>query len=210
MGESSLNVLKDLDLEVSQGEFVSILGRSGSGKSTLLQILGCLDLADSGQYLLDGVDVFSLNDEYLSQLRAKKLGFVFQSFCLLPHLNVLRNVMVPMLYAGVPVETRESTAKDWLIRMGLGHRLYHRPSQLSGGERQRVAIARSMVNSPKLLLADEPTGNLDSEVRDLVFDELRRLQKEENVSLIIVTHDQELGYKADRALKLQDGRLCGL
>lgn len=208
VGGSKSLVLRDLNLQVRRGEFVAILGKSGSGKSTLLQILGCLDRPDSGSYKINGLDVLSLTDAETSRLRATLFGFVFQAFCLLPHLSVLRNVALPMMYAGEPPANRDELASHWLNKMGLSHRIHHFPSQLSGGERQRVAIARAMVNSPQVLLADEPTGNLDPAIRDQVFDHLRSLQREKDVSLIVVTHDPELGATADRVLRLEQGKLC--
>ena len=207
MGDSDLHVLKGINLEIRQGEFISIMGRTGAGKSTLLQILGCLEVPSSGSYHLDGESVEELDDDSLARVRNTKIGFVFQSFFLLSHLTVLQNAMVPMEYSGIPLQERKQRAMNWLQAFQMEHRLDHWPHQLSGGERQRVALARSMVNNPSLLLADEPTGNLDLKVRDEVIEILQNLQREFRVTLALVTHDQELGDLAQRKIVLRAGKI---
>lgn len=208
VGEEDLQVLKGIDLTIHHGEFVSIMGRSGAGKSTFLQILGCLDTASSGSYCLDGEEVQGLSEDQLALRRNQKIGFVFQSFYLLSHLTVLQNVMVPMEYSGIALSQRKEIASRWLESFSMSHRLNHWPHQLSGGERQRVALARSMVNNPKVLLADEPTGNLDLKVRDEVMKILQEVNESYDLTLIMVTHDQELGNLAPRKIVLRDGRVC--
>jgi putative ABC transport system ATP-binding protein len=185
------------------------MGRSGTGKSTLLQIIGCLDVPDSGSYLLNNTRVSGVSENILAEIRSKMIGFVFQSFCLLDHLTVLQNVMVPMEYSGVPHAFRRDVAMEWIKRFSIEHRATHRPSQLSGGERQRVALSRAMVNQPLLLLADEPTGNLDSHVRDEVFDIFRSLNYELGVTIVIVTHDAEIGERCKRILHMKEGLVQG-
>lgn len=205
-GESVAEVvaLDGVGLDIECGEFVAIVGASGSGKSTLLQILGCLDRADEGTYLLDGKDVQSLSGRELARVRNETIGFVFQSFHLLGDRDALENVALPLEYRrGAVSKTRP---REVLERVGLGERIKHRPSQLSGGERQRVAIARALVKQPQLLLCDEPTGNLDSDSGEQVLDLLSELQTELNTTLVLVTHDSKVAQRADRVLTLRDGR----
>lgn len=208
IGDVKLHILKNINLTIRQGEFVAIMGRSGSGKSTLLHILGCLDIPTSGVYRLNNIEVSSLNDKELSKVRCSQLGFVFQSFNLLPQLNVMENVEVPLLYAGVEQKERRKRCHEMLELVGLSDRIEHRPTQLSGGQMQRVAIARALVNNPVLVLADEPTGNLDTatsaEIMALFLDLNRRGR-----TIIMVTHDQQVAAYAHRVLHIVDGSFQG-
>jgi len=206
-GDVEIPVLRGIDLEVEDGEYVAIMGRSGAGKSTLMNILGCLDRPTSGTYELGGREVGSLPDDALSEIRGNEIGFVFQSFHLLRNLAVRENVELPMEYRGVGRGERRARAEDLLERVGLGHRTEHLPRQLSGGERQRVAIARALVNRPSLLLADEPTGNLDSTVQESILGLFADLQRETGVTLLVVTHDRTIGEAADRRVVVSDGRV---
>ena len=205
-GDLTVNALDQLDLIVREGDYMAVMGASGSGKSTAMNILGCLDRPSSGCYRLNGVAVEQLDDDALADLRNRSLGFVFQQFHLLPQASALENVMLPMVYAGVPLEERRHRACEALIRVGLGQRLENRPNQLSGGQQQRVAIARAIINRPSLLLADEPTGALDSnttaEVLDL-FDDLHR----QGITLVMVTHEDEVAARARQLARFQDGRI---
>jgi putative ABC transport system ATP-binding protein len=205
-GDARLHVLHGIDLAVAEGEFVAIVGQSGSGKSTLLNILGCLDRPSEGAYLLDGEDTARLDDDRLSGVRNRSIGFVFQSFQLVPQLTVLENVEVPMFYAGVPRAERHRVAAERLADVGLSGRLDHRPSQLSGGEQQRVAIARALSNDPRLLLADEPTGNLDSATGEATLGLIRRLH-EGGRTVIMITHDPKVAAAAPRRVRILDGRV---
>jgi putative ABC transport system ATP-binding protein len=206
-GEVEVPVLRGIDLRIEAGEYVAIMGRSGAGKSTLMNILGCLDRATSGRYVLDGRDVGGLGDDALSQVRGQTIGFVFQSFHLLQSRTIVENVELPMEYQRVGAAEREARAKDLLVRVGLGHRLGHYPQQLSGGERQRVAIARSLANRPRLLLADEPTGNLDSAAQAKILSLFEELQRETGVTMIMVTHDEAIGEAARRRVLVSDGQV---
>lgn len=203
-GEARVEVLKGVDMTVRRGEYVAIMGQSGSGKSTLLSILGCLDRPDQGAYRLDGTDVLSLGDNRLSELRLAAIGFVFQSFQLIPQLDVVRNVEVPLFYAGTPRRERHERSIAALERVGLGHRTGHRPTQLSGGEQQRVAIARALVHDPPLILADEPTGNLDSENGDGILRLLDTIH-DEGRTIVMVTHDPAISHRAQRTVVVKDG-----
>ncbi len=205
-GEARVEVLKGVDLEVRRGEYVSIMGQSGSGKSTLLSILGCLDRPGGGSYALDGTDVLTLSDDRLSELRLRAIGFVFQSFQLIPQLSLLENTEVPLFYAGVLRRARHRTARAALDRVGLGHRLTHRPGQLSGGEQQRAAIARALVLDPPLLLADEPTGNLDSGSGATVLELLDGIHADGR-TILMVTHDPGVARRTDRTVHVKDGRV---
>ena len=206
MGEREIDVLHGLDLAIHEGEFVAIMGPSGSGKTTLLEILGALSRPSAGRYQFDGAPIQDLDDDRLADLRANRIGFVFQTFNLMPRMSSLRNASLPLLYAGVRRAQREEAARRLLCRLGLEQRMSHRPAQLSGGERQRVAIARALVNEPRVLLADEPTGNLDrttgGEILD-VFDELHQ----EGRTLVVVTHSEEVAAHAGRVVRLCDGRI---
>ncbi len=206
LGSLELPVLRDLDLSIEQGEYVAIMGPSGSGKSTLLNVIGCLDRPTSGTYFLGGQNVAELEDDQLSLIRGARIGFVFQSFNLISQLNVIENIEVPMYYQGWSERKSAERAKELAEMVGLGERLEHRPSELSGGQQQRVAIARALANDPLIVLADEPTGNLDSEsgaeiLRILI--DLRRRGK----TLIIVTHDKDIAANAGRVVELLDGRI---
>jgi len=205
-GDARLQVLFDIDLRVAEGEFVAIQGPSGSGKSTLLNVLGCLDRPTSGAYLLDGEDVAAFGDARLSRVRNRNIGFIFQSFNLIPQLTVFENVEVPLLYGDEPVRTRVERCRALLDAVGLSHRLTHRPPQLSGGERQRVAIARALVNDPVVLLADEPTGNLDSKTGADVLALMEQVHAQGR-TIVMITHDPNVAARAQRRIHLQDGRI---
>ncbi len=205
-GGIDVPVLKNINLGVEEGEYVAIMGPSGSGKSTLMNIVGCLDKPTSGSFFLDGSDISTLNDKMLSRIRNKYIGFVFQNFNLLPRQTALQNVELPLQYAAVPRKERKMLCKDALIKVGLEDRMYFKPTQLSGGQKQRVAIARAMVNSPKILLADEPTGALDSKSGIQVMQLFRKLN-EEGVTVIMITHAREVAEQADRIISIFDGEI---
>lgn len=205
-GAVQVHALKNINLTIERGEFVAIMGHSGSGKSTLMNILGCLDRPSSGTYLLDGIDISQQSNDALSDVRNQKIGFVFQAFNLIPRTSTLKNVELPMIYGRVPGKARVERAKMLLEKVGLGQRLEHMPNELSGGQKQRVAIARALANEPPILLADEPTGNLDStstiEIMEL-FTQLNR----EGVTVIVVTHEDDVAAFTDRVLWFEDGQL---
>jgi len=206
VGDIVVPALRDLSLVIAEGEFVAIMGASGSGKSTLMNIVGCLDVPTSGRYLLSGHPVSEWDRDTLADVRNRALGFVFQTFNLLPRTTALENVELPMVYAGIPAAERRHRAANALSRVGLGERLYHRPNQLSGGQQQRVAIARAMVMNPRLILADEPTGNLDSRTSKEVmalFQELNR----GGITIILVTHEPDIAAYAGREIVLKDGQI---
>ncbi|MCH2133683.1 MAG: ABC transporter ATP-binding protein [Phycisphaerales bacterium] len=203
-GDVLVAALKPLDLDIPRGQYLGIMGASGSGKSTLMNLIGALDRPTSGRYILDGHDIADLDDEQLSQARGRKIGFVFQSFNLIPELNIGENVEVPLFYRGVPRMERHRRAIEMLERVGLGDRLGHRPSQLSGGQQQRVAVARSLVGQPSLLLADEPTGNLDTATGRAILDLFDELHAE-GLTIIMVTHDPRVAKRCDRIITLSDG-----
>ena len=208
-GGEPLPVLHGLDFSIEAGDFVAIMGPSGSGKSTLINILGCLDVPSSGHYLLNGTDTAGLNPDQLADLRNRLIGFVFQGFNLLPRKNVLDNVALPLVYAGVRRAEREEVARRILTRVGLGDRIRYWPNQLSGGQQQRVAIARALANSPRLILADEPTGNLDTHTSEdilALFGELNR----QGLTIVLVTHEADVARRAHRIMSIVDGRIAGI
>jgi len=205
-GKETMDVLKSINLEIRQGEFVAIMGPSGSGKSTLMNIIGCLDRPTSGAYYFEGKDISSLDDQELAKIRNKKIGFVFQQFHLLPRLSALKNVELPMIYAGIGKKQRDELAKQALIKVGLGDRIQHMPNELSGGQKQRVAIARAIVNNPKLILADEPTGALDTKTSEAIMEQFTMLNKE-GTTIIVVTHEHEVAQFAKRTIVVRDGEI---
>ncbi len=202
----AVHALRGVDLAIDQGEFVAFLGPSGSGKSTLMNIIGCLDLPDTGTYHLNGEDVTALGEDALARIRNETIGFVFQSFNLLARTSALENVATPMIYAGIGKHERQRRARTLLEDFGLADRMHHFPNQLSGGQQQRVAIARAVANHPRILLADEPTGNLDTATGDEVMNLLQRLNRKEGLTVIVITHEPEVAARAHRRLTLQDGR----
>src|ERR1700756_245091 len=206
MGAEKLHALRGVSLEIKKGEYVAIMGPSGSGKSTLMNLIGCLDSPTKGKYWLAGKLVSELNDDELAYIRNKEIGFVFQTFNLLPRATALHNVELPMIYNGVPVDERLEKAKQALEAVELGNRIMHKPSELSGGQRQRVAIARALVNSPSILLADEPTGNLDTRTGEEIMSLFARLHQAGN-TIILVTHEREIAEHADRIIHLRDGKI---
>jgi len=205
MGEVEVNALRGMNFKVKRNEFVSIMGPSGSGKSTAVNMVGCLDIPTKGEVYLDGKNIAHLPESTLAQIRGRKIGFVFQTFNLIQTLSAKENVMLPMIFQGIPVDKRIKRAEKLLRLVELEKRMNHRPSELSGGERQRVAIARSLANDPDVILADEPTGNLDSKTGNIVMDFLKNLNKKEGKTIIMVTHDVNLAKHADRIAYLMDG-----
>ncbi len=204
LGNETVYVLKGIDLEINKGEYVALMGPSGSGKSTLMNLLGCLDTPTSGQYILNGKDVSQMHDDELAEIRNKEIGFVFQTFNLLPRTTALANVALPMVYAGYSKSERNERATEVLKQVNLGDRMDHQPNQLSGGQRQRVAIARAMVNKPSIILADEPTGNLDSKTSVEIMTLFDEIHKNGN-TVILVTHEEEIAAYAHRVIRLRDG-----
>ena len=204
---NELEILHGIDLDVAEGEFLSIVGASGSGKSTLMNLIGALDRPTSGTYILDGQDVGQADDLALSAIRCKKVGFVFQNFNLIPRTNALKNVELPMMYAGVPQRQRTERAMALLDMVEMTDRMYHQPNELSGGQKQRVAIARAMANDPAIVLADEPTGALDSKTGRLVMDIFHRLNREQGKTVILITHNRELAKETSRTVTMRDGML---
>lgn len=210
MGSETVRALDGVDLNIEEGELVAVMGQSGSGKSTLMNILGCLDTPSEGEYTLAGTPIKSLDAEALAEVRNEHIGFVFQSFHLLPRQSALENVTLPLVYRRknkLSNKEREKKAKESLTLVGLGDRVLHKPNEMSGGQRQRVAIARALVGDPSILLADEPTGNLDSSTGEEILQLLTKLQREQNKTVIIVTHEPEVGERCDRVITLRDGRI---
>ncbi len=206
IGSVVVRALRSVSLDINRNEYVAIMGPSGSGKSTLMNLLGCLDTPSSGVYILNGTDVSKMEDDYLAEIRNKEIGFVFQTFNLLPRYTALENVTLPLIYAGVPKADREKIAVDSLEKVGLGDRMDHKPNELSGGQRQRVAIARALVNKPSIILADEPTGNLDSKTSLDIMGLLDDIHKAGN-TVILVTHEEEIALHAARIIRLLDGEV---
>ena len=204
---NELEILHGIDLDVMPGEFLSIVGPSGSGKSTLMNLIGVLDRPTEGSYILDGVDVSAARDDRLSAIRNKSIGFVFQNFNLIARTNAQKNVELPMMYAGMPAGKRAQRAKELLAMVDMADRMNHQPNELSGGQKQRVAIARAMANDPAIILADEPTGALDSKTGRLVMDLFHKLNREQGKTIILITHNQELAQETDRYVTMRDGRL---
>ena len=204
---NELEILLGIDLHVSQNEFVAIVGESGSGKSTLMNMIGALDRPTEGTYRLVGQDISQLKDEQLSDIRNQEIGFVFQNFCLIPRMSAVRNVEIPLMYANMPPKQRRERAMELLAMVGMEDRADHKPNELSGGQNQRVAIARAMANDPNILLADEPTGALDSKTGHLVMDIFHRLHEEQNKTVVLITHSQELAHETERMITISDGRI---
>jgi putative ABC transport system ATP-binding protein len=207
MGNTQVQALRGINLSIHKGEILSIMGPSGSGKSTCMNMIGCLDRPTEGSVIIDGKNTAIMNENELAAFRNKTVGFVFQQYFLLPNLNVLENVMLPLRYQKIPLEQRRERAEEALVRMGLSDRLTHRPNELSGGQRQRVAIARATVTKPALILADEPTGALDSETGHSVLDLFQEINST-GTTIVIVTHDLEIGQTAQRMIKIKDGLLA--
>lgn len=206
LGNEVVNALDGVDLVIRENEYVAIMGPSGSGKSTMMNILGCLDLPTEGSYILNGTDVGGMDDNTLAQVRNKEIGFVFQSFNLLPRFTALENVALPLLYSGCSPSEREQRARKALEDVGLGDRMQHKPSELSGGQRQRVAVARALINNPSILLADEPTGNLDTKTSVDIMELLGQLHANGN-TIIVVTHEEDIAAYAKRVIRLRDGKI---
>lgn len=205
--ESEIEILHGINLKIYEGEFVAIVGESGSGKSTLMNIIGVLDKQTKGEYYLDGIDIKNANEAEMNVIRNKKIGFVFQNFNLIGRTSALRNVELPMLYAGVPAEQRTKRAKELLSKVGMESRMNHMPNELSGGQKQRVAIARSLVNNPAIILADEPTGALDSETSTMVMNIFNDLNKNQGKTIILITHSKEIAEQCPRIVTIKDGKI---
>jgi len=206
IGTVIVRALRSVSLDIHRNEYVAIMGPSGSGKSTLMNILGCLDTPTKGTYILNGTDVSKMEDDRLAEIRNKEIGFVFQTFNLLPRYTALENVTLPLIYAGIPRQERDEHAEKTLNLVGLGDRMTHKPNELSGGQRQRVAIARALINNPSIILADEPTGNLDSKTSNDIIDLLNKIHEDGN-TVIVVTHEEDIARHAYRIIKLMDGEV---
>ena len=207
VGTTEVRALDGLDVEIEKGAYIALMGPSGSGKSTLMNVLGCLDTPTSGTYVLNGNDVSSLSDDDLAEIRNKEIGFVFQTFNLLPRYTALENVALPMIYAGIPKADRLARAEKVLKKVGLGDRMNHRPNELSGGQRQRVAVARALVMNPSIILADEPTGNLDSVTSDGIMELFSEINRDGN-TVIVVTHEEDIAAHAEKTIRLKDGKIA--
>lgn len=207
MDSVEVTALKDINLRIDSGEYISIIGPSGSGKSTLMNILGCLDKPSDGKFILNDKNISDYSDRELAHIRNKQIGFVFQMFNLLPRYNAIKNVSIPLLYAGIEGQEMETRSKDALEKVGLGDRMYHRPSQLSGGQQQRIAIARAIVNNPDIILADEPTGNLDTKSGREIISIFKNLNQQMKVTVILITHDPSIALQANRVIKILDGSI---
>ncbi|HVM50691.1 MAG TPA: ABC transporter ATP-binding protein [Candidatus Acidoferrum sp.] len=207
MGSETIHALREVSLSIETGEYVAIMGPSGSGKSTLMNLIGCLDTPTSGEYELNGVQVSQMDDNQLAEVRNKEIGFIFQTFNLLPRSDALRNVELPLIYSGMPAEERRQVALEALTKVGLADRIHHRPNELSGGQRQRVAVARALVNRPSILLADEPTGNLDTKTGAEILALFSELSRQGN-TLIVVTHEEDVAKHAHRILRIRDGLIA--
>jgi putative ABC transport system ATP-binding protein len=206
MGATQVKALEEVSLTINKGDYIAIMGPSGSGKSTLMNLIGCLDTPTQGSYVLNGREVAALDDNALAEIRNKEIGFIFQTFNLLSRTNALQNVELPLIYAGLPRQERKKRAEEALVSVGLGDRMHHKPNELSGGQRQRVAVARALVNKPSILLADEPTGNLDSKTGEEIMELFNVLNRAGN-TIIVVTHEEDIASRAHRIVRLKDGRI---
>ena len=206
VGEENVQVLKNINFNVDEGEFVAILGPSGSGKTTLMNIIGCMDVADTGEYYLDGQAIHTMEETDLGDIRNQEIGFIFQNYQLIPTYNIMQNIIMPLLVRGMTTAEAEDKCMDTIKLLGIDHRLRHKPSELSGGEKQRVAVARALINNPSVLLADEPSGSLDSKNRDELHKLLFDVREKFGLTLVIVTHDKELAALSDRVIEMKDGK----